>query len=158
MDSSRAKSKRINTGDTVPDFSLPDQNGREVRLFELLQTGPVVLYFYPKDDSPGCTAEACGFRDSHAVFADAGAHVVGVSGDSPESHARFAEKHGLPFLLLSDRDGVLRRLFGVPTSLGVLPGRVTYVIGRDGKVHTMFNSQLNPQRHIQEALRTLEGI
>jgi peroxiredoxin Q/BCP len=87
-----------------------------------------VVYFYPADDTPGCTAEACAFRDSHEDFVDAGALVIGISGDSAESHEKFADKHSLPFTLLSDRGGAVRKLYGVKKTLGFLPVRATYVL------------------------------
>jgi peroxiredoxin Q/BCP len=118
---------------------------------------PVVVFFYPKDDTPGCTAEACSFRDRYEAFAEAGAEVVGISSDSPESHRRFAARHGLPFLLLSDADGAARSAYGVPRTLGLLPGRVTYVIDAQGVVRHIFNSQFRPARHIEEALGALGG-
>jgi peroxiredoxin Q/BCP len=115
----------------------------------------VVLYFYPKDDTPGCTKEACTFRDDYAEFEAAGAAVLGVSGDSSESHRRFAAKHRLPFPLLADPGGKVRRLYGVPATLGLLPGRVTFVIDGAGIVRHVFSSQLNPARHVAEALGVL---
>src|SRR5580693_10489045 len=113
----------VKVGDKAPDFTLPAQSGERV----------VVMYFYPKDNTSGCTAEACAFRDSHEVFTDAGAEVIGVSSDSAEKHTAFADKYKLPFTLLSDRGGKVRKLYGVPTVLGLIPGRVTYVIDREGK-------------------------
>ena len=116
----------------------------------------VVLYFYPKDDTPGCTAESCSFRDQYEAFKDAGAEVIGVSSDSAESHARFAEKHRLPFVLLADRGGAVRKQYGVPATLGLLPGRVTFVIDRDGVVRHVFNSQFQATKHVAEALTALQ--
>src|SRR5690606_35559449 len=115
-------------GQTVPDVSLVDADGNTVRLRDLLGEKVLVLYFYPKDDTPGCTAQACGFRDAYEDFVDAGAQVVGVSHDGPASHQAFAQKHRLPFRLLSDPDGSARRAFGVKKTLGLLPGRATFVI------------------------------
>jgi thioredoxin-dependent peroxiredoxin len=150
--------KRVAVGDQAPDFTLPDKNGTPVRLSDLLKNSAVVLYFYPKDDTPGCTAEACSFRDQYAVFKDAGAEVVGVSSDSAESHQQFAEKHRLPFVLVSDGDGALRKRYGVPTTFGLLPGRVTYIIGRDGIVRHIFSSQMQAEKHVSEALKTLQAM
>lgn len=145
-------------GDQVPDFALPDQNGTIVSLRDLLTTGCLVLFFYPKDDTPGCTAEACAFRDEHEALAEAGACVAGISADDVESHQRFAGKYQLPYRLLSDRDGELRRRFGVPKTLGLLAGRVTYVIDAHGIVRHVFNSQLRTRQHVEEALRLVRQL
>ena len=120
----------IQVGDKAPDFTLSSQAGEQVHLSERLGQRVVVLYFYPKDETPGCTKEACAFRDSHEVFAEAGAEVIGVSSDSVDKHAAFASHHQLPFTLLSDEGGQVRKSYGVPATLGLLPGRVTYVIDR----------------------------
>ena len=130
----------IQVGDKAPDFTLPSQSGEPVRLHDRLGERVVVLYFYPKDDTPGCTAEACAFRDSHEVFTDVGAEVIGVSSDSVDRHAAFADRHKLPFTLLSDQGGQVRKSYGVPAVLRLLPGRVTYVIDRAGTVRHVFNS------------------
>jgi len=145
----------VKVGDRAPDFSLPDASGSEVSLAGL-RGKPVVLYFYPKDDTPGCTKEACSFRDSYEDFRDAGAEVIGVSSDSSESHKKFAARHKLPFKLLADRGGKLRKRYGVPSTLGLLPGRVTYVIDAGGVVRHVFNSQLDATRHVSEALDSLQ--
>jgi peroxiredoxin Q/BCP len=148
----------VSVGDTAPDFTLPSQSGESVSLKDFIGKKSVVLYFYPKDDTPGCTAEACAFRDSYEVFKDAGAEVIGVSDDSPNSHQKFAAKHRLPFILLSDSGKQLRKLYGVPSTLGLLPGRVTYVIDKTGVVRHIFNSQLNFKGHIEESLKTLQEL
>jgi peroxiredoxin Q/BCP len=148
----------LTVGDRVPDFALPDQDGTIVSLRDLLTTGCLVLFFYPKDDSPGCTAEACAFRDEHETLAEAGACVAGVSADDVASHRRFAGKHRLPYRLLSDRDGELRRRFGVPKTLGLLAGRVTYVIDAHGIVRHVFNSQFRTRQHVEEALRLVRRL
>ena len=148
----------IRVGDQAPDFTLPDRTGKMVRLSEFRGHKPVVLYFYPKDDTPGCTKESCAFRDSYEAFQEAGAEVIGVSSDSTESHGRFAEKYRLPFTLLSDRGGQVRRSYAVPATLGLLPGRVTYVIDREGKVRHVFNSQFQPTQHTAEALEALHRL
>ena len=144
----------VEAGQRAPDFSLPDANGKQVRLADFAGK-PVVLYFYPKDDTPGCTKEACSFRDQYQDFQDAGAVVIGVSSDSSESHRKFAAKHRLPFTLLADRGGELRKRYGVPATLGLLPGRVTFVIDAGGVVRHVFSSQLDATRHVAEALGTL---
>lgn len=148
----------LKVGDRVADFALPDQEGKTVSLPELLAAGCLVLYFYPNDDTPGCTAEACSFRDEHQELAEAGACVVGVSSDDVESHRRFAEKHRLPFRLLSDRGGELRKRFGVPRTLGLIDGRVTYVIDSQGVVRHIFNSQLRTRKHVEEALGLVRSL
>ena len=145
----------IQVGDAAPDFDLPDASGRRVRLADFKGKRGVVLYFYPKDDTPGCTKEACSFRDSYEEFQDAGAEVIGVSSDSEASHRSFAEKYRLPFALVADAGGELRKRYGVPSTLGFLPGRVTYVIDREGIVRHVFNSQLQAAKHVDEALAVL---
>src|SRR5258708_1925355 len=158
MDEDRPSKRPVEVGDPAPDFTLPSQAGEQVSLHEVWQRGPVVLYFYPKDETPGCTTEACTFRDSYEVFKEAGAEVVGVSSDSVASHETFATKHGLPFVLLADEGGKVRRRYGVKATLGILPGRVTYVIDQAGTVRHVFSSQLGVQRHVQEALDALTEI
>ena len=146
---------RVSVGDLAPDFTLPDQLGERVRLGELVGKKNVVLYFYPKDATPGCTAEARAFRDAYDTFTAADTEVLGVSSDSIKSHKRFAARHQLPFRLLSDRDGAVRALYGVERTLGILPGRVTYVIDRDGVVQHVYSSQLAARRHVREACQAL---
>ena len=148
----------VQVGDRAPDFTLSTQEGTPVTLGGLLVKGAVVLYFYPKDDTPGCTAEACSFRDSYEVFKDAGAEVVGVSSDSAERHKAFAGRHRLPFTLLSDPQGEVQKLYGVRKTLGLLPGRITYVIDRSGVVRSIYNSQLQATRHVAEALEALRAV
>ena len=147
-------------GVAAPDFALPDREGRTVRLSDYRGKQPVVLYFYPKDNTPGCTKEACAFRDQYEDFKQVGAEVVGVSSDAAESHVKFASKYRLPFVLLTDRGGAVRKRYGVKPTLGVLPGRVTFVIDREGVVRHVFNSQLQATQHVTEAmdaLRVLRG-
>ncbi len=149
---------QLKVGDAAPDFALPSQTGEIVNLKDLLGRKEIVLYFYPKDNTSGCTAEACAFRDSYEVFKERGAEVVGVSSDSVDSHRGFASRNTLPFILLSDENGKVRRLYGASSTFGLLPGRVTYVIDRRGIVRQIFSSQLSPKKHIDEALKTLEKI
>ncbi len=143
-------------GEPAPDFTLPDQNGDSVTLSSF-RGGWVVVYFYPQDDTPGCTAESCSFRDNFEDFTDAGATVIGVSSDSVESHKAFADKHRLPFTLLADEGGAVRKRYGVSKTLGLLPGRVTYVIDPEGVVRRRFSSQFKPKKHIGEALAVIRA-
>ena len=144
----------VTEGQPVPEFSLPDQDGATVSSSQL-RGGWSVVYFYPKDDTPGCTAESCSFRDNFEAFTDAGARVIGISSDSVESHKAFANKHALPFTLLADTNGEVRKQFGVGKTLGLLPGRVTYVIDPEGIVRKVFSSQFKPKKHIEEALAVI---
>ena len=147
----------LKIGDKAPAIELPDEKGI-IRRSSDLRGKNLVLFFYPKDDTPGCTAEACGFRDNYDLFKIFGAEVWGVSSDSQESHIKFIEKNKLPFPLLSDRKNILRDIFGVPKALGMIPGRVTYVIDAQGMIRHIFNNLLNSPAHINEALRVLEEI
>ncbi|MCG3204192.1 MAG: Thiol-disulfide oxidoreductase ResA [Elusimicrobia bacterium] len=146
---------KVETGDQAPDFSLSSHEGKTVRLSDFLGKKCVVLYFYPKDDTYGCIAESCSFRDHYEVFKEKGAEVIGISSDSPESHLRFIQKYKLPFTLLSDQSNQVRRLYGVPSTMGVIPGRVTFVIDKKGTVQHVFNSQFNPKSHVEQALMIL---
>ena len=146
------ENQKIDVGSKAPDFELLSQTGEKVRLSELLKESCVVLFFYPRDGTPKCTSEACGFRDAHEQFAKAGAVVLGVSGDSVHSHRRFSSVYGLPYKILSDEDNAVRKLYGVPPTLGVLPGRVTFVIDREGIVRFVFSSQFRANAHVQKAL------
>ena len=148
----------ITAGDKAPDFKLRDQTGNEVSLADFRGRKTVVLYFYPKDETPGCTKEACSFRDSYEDFVKEGAEVIGVSGDSVAAHQAFAEHHRLPFTLLADEGNALRKAYGVPATLWVLPGRVTYVIDKAGVVRHVFDSQLQATRHIDEALAVIKKL
>jgi peroxiredoxin Q/BCP len=152
------RAKKVDVGSAAPDFALPSQSGEIVNLKDFLGSRPVVLFFYPKDDTPGCTKQACAFRDEHAEFARLDAEVIGVSSDSSDSHRRFAARHDLPFTLLSDEGGQVRDLYGVPNSFGLFPGRVTYVIDGVGVVRHVFSSQLGVTRHVEEALGALREI
>jgi peroxiredoxin Q/BCP len=148
----------VAVGDKAPDFTLLDQSGSPVSLADLLREHVVVLYFYPKDETLGCTKEACAFRDSYEVFTEAGAQVVGVSDDSVDSHASFAGHHRLPFVLLSDPGGTVRTTYGVTPSLfGVLAGRVTFVIDRQGVVRHVFSSVSRIGQHVEGALAAVQA-
>lgn len=151
-----AKSQVAN-GTKVPDFELKDQNGQNFKLSDALAKGPVVVYFYPKDDTPGCTKEACSFRDSFEQFKDEGVQVVGISSDDVASHKKFAEKYKLPFTLLSDEDNKVRKLFGVPKTM-MLPGRVTYVLDKNGVVVHQFNSMTKAEQHVEEAIAAVRKM
>jgi peroxiredoxin Q/BCP len=144
-------------GDLAPLIDLKDANGVERRSDQLAGQA-LVLFFYPKDDTPGCTMEACAFRDSLADFQSLGAQVWGVSGDGAASHQRFAARHQLSFPLLVDQGNRLRRAFGVPNVLGFLPGRVTYVIDAGGVIRHVFNNLLDGPAHRREALEAVRRI
>jgi peroxiredoxin Q/BCP len=148
----------VKEGDSAPDFELPNQSGDLVKLSDFLGKKAVVLYFYPKDFSPGCTKEACAFRDSYEQFRDAGAEVLGVSSDTQESHGLFSIKLGLPFQILSDDGGRVRKLYGIHPSFGMIPGRVTYVIDKKGVVRYVFNSQIDAEKHMEESLRIVKSM
>lgn len=151
------QNQKITVGDAVPKFELKDQNDKLVAIESFIGK-PFVIYFYPKDDTPGCTAEACSFRDQYEDFREVGAEVIGISADSPESHKNFAKKHNLPFVLLSDEKNKVRKMFGVPGSMfGLLPGRVTYIIDEKGVVSHMFDSQMQATKHVKEAIEHLKN-
>lgn len=148
---------KLKVGDRAPEFSATTQDGSTIRLADFVGQRGLVLFFYPKDGTAVCTKEACSFRDSYEQFVDAGAEVVGVSSDSAESHREFAEQNDLSFPLITDEGGSLRKLFGVPTTLGLLPGRVTYVIDKQGIVRLVFSAQLASDKHVQQALQALSA-
>ncbi len=150
--------KNPRVGDPAPDFSLPSSSGEIVSLSDFRGRAEVVLYFYPRDHSPACSAEACSFRDSYEAFRDAGAEVIGVSADSPESHHRFAKRLRLPFLLLSDAGGSVGSRYGVSRTFGLIPGRVTFLIDRQGIVRHIFSSQFQPIKHVAETLGVLRKL
>jgi peroxiredoxin Q/BCP len=148
----------LKIGDIVPNFTAKDSHGEIFESKSVLGRKPLVIYFYPKDNTPGCTTEACSFRDQYEDFKDLGAEVIGISSDSVKSHNKFASKHKLPFILLSDQDKRLRQLFGVRDTLfGLLPGRVTYVIDKNGVVIYIFDS-MNAAKHISKALETIKEL
>jgi thioredoxin-dependent peroxiredoxin len=148
----------VKVGDKAPDFILPSQMGDKVSLAEFLGKKNVILYFYPKDETPGCIKEACTFRDSYEELTNLGAEVLGVSRQSVESHSAFVSHYGLQFILLSDNNNEVRTLYNVPATIGILPGRVTYIIDKKGIVRHIFNSQTQAARHVEEAKRTLMEI
>lgn len=148
----------LKTGQPAIDFSMSDQDGKAVKLSDFKGKKNVVLYFYPKDDTPGCTVEACTFRDSFEVFTEAGAEVLGVSADSPDSHKQFAAKNRLPFRLLTDPDNKVGKSYGIYSLMGLWTGRVTYVIDKKGVVRHVFSSQFQPKKHVDEALEILKQL
>ncbi|MCB0839640.1 MAG: peroxiredoxin [Bacteroidetes bacterium] len=151
--------EKVALGSVAPDFELKDQNDELVKLSDFIGKKNIVLYFYPKDETPGCTKEACGFRDQYEDFTAIGAEVIGVSADSVESHKNFALNRKLPFVLLSDPDNKVRKSYGVKGSLlGLLPGRETFVIDKEGIVRHRFSSQFQIDNHIGEALEVLKGL
>ncbi len=157
-DKEKSNTGNVKIGDRAPDFTLDSQSGDKVRLKDFIGKKIIVLYFYPKDGTPGCTAEACSFRDNYDVFKNAGAEVIGISSDAVESHSAFVLKYNLQFILLSDKDQTVRKLYGVPSTLGLLPGRVTYIIDKKGIVRHVFSSQFNATKHISEALRVIQSL
>lgn len=148
----------LNIGEHIPLFEATDAKGEPFSIASLLGKKPLVIYFYPKDDSPGCTKEACAFRDSYEAFSDLGAEVIGISGDSSASHEKFAGRYNLPFVLLADKGNKIRKLFGVSSNLlGLLPGRVTYVVDDQGIVRFVFNS-MNAAQHMPKALEAVKTL
>jgi thioredoxin-dependent peroxiredoxin len=150
--------KSVKVGQVAPDFSLPNQDGAPVRLQDFRGKRNVVLYFYPKDDTYGCIAESSEFRDQYEIFKRADAEILGVSSDGPASHISFAKTYRLPFTLLSDEKNEVRRLYGVRPTAGIIPGRVTFVIDKQGVVRHVFDSQFSPKSHVSQAIETLEKI
>ncbi len=145
-------------GEQIPSFKLPDQDWNDLSSESLLGE-PFVIYFYPKDDTPGCTRQACAFRDHFEEFQDQHVRVIGISADTPEEHRRFKEKHNLPFTLLSDPEKKTHKLFNVGTNLfGLIPGRVTYVFDAEGKLVHTFSSQMHVERHVKESLEALSEM
>ena len=149
---------KVVAGSLAPNFTLPSQSGRVVSLRDYLGKKPVILYFYPKDDTPGCTKEACAFRERYEDFRELHAEVIGISSDSVELHRSFAAEHELPFTLLSDEGGKVRKLYGASSTFGLFPGRVTYVLDEEGVVRHIFSSQLGVEKHVEEALEALRSM
>jgi len=145
----------IREGVKAPVFILPSQDGSMVDLTQFAGKKAIVLYFYPKDESYGCTKEACSFRDNYEVFKEAGAEVIGISSDDEASHKSFASHYKLPFILLSDKGRKVAEMYNVGMTMGLLPGRVTYVIDENGIIRKIFSSQFNFEKHIEEALKVI---
>ena len=151
--------KQLQPGDICPTFILEDQHGQQFSIKDQIGKSVLVLFFYPKDDTRGCTMEACAFRDQYETFQDHGATVIGISSDSISSHDRFAKKHQLPYTLLADVKKEVRNAFGVPGNLfGLIPGRVTYIIDLQGIIQGVYNSQTDPTGHIAKALECIRSI
>lgn len=149
----------LKQGDKVPVFTLKDQYGNDFNLASLVGKKALVIFFYPADFTPGCIKEVCSFRDQYQDFTDAGAEVIGISGDGQGSHQKFAAKYKLPYTLLSDPDKKVRKLFGVKSSLlGLLPGRVTYVVDKSGLVQLIFENQFGAAQHISASLSILQKL
>ncbi|MGB0806149.1 MAG: peroxiredoxin [Salibacteraceae bacterium] len=149
----------LKKGDSIPHFELLNEQNKLVKIQELIGHQNIVIYFYPKDDTPGCTKEACKFRDEFEDFKHLNAIVIGISSDSPKSHLAFKEKYNLPFTLLSDEKNTVRDLFGVQASyMGLVPGRVTYVVDKDGIIQHVFNAMSNAEKHVEEAKRVLNKL
>ena len=147
---------KLKIGDKIPPFSLLDQNGTIRTTYKINK--PLVLFFYPKDDTPGCTIEACGFRDKYDLFKILGAEVWGISNGDAQSHLDFANKNNLQYPLLCDLKNILRRKFGIPKTLGFIEGRVTYIINQEGRIIHIFEDLLNGPAHIKEAIRALKKL
>ena len=147
-------------GERAPDFSLPDQDGREQRLSLLLEAGPLILYFYPADFTPGCTMEACSMRDLNIQVLAARLQVVGISPQSPDSHRRFRDKHTLPFLLLSDAHKDVIRAYGVNGPLGFGVRRATFLIDAQRQILDAVQADMRISRHqefVERAIAAREG-
>ena len=148
----------VEIGSPAPGFRLQTSTGEYISLEDFHGKKNVVVYFYPKDFTKGCTAEACEFRDSYEEFKNLGAEVIGISNDNQKSHEAFASEHKLPFILLSDPDGSARKSYGVKKTFGLVPGRVSFVIDKNGIVRHVFSSQSRATAHVSEALAVLKSL
>ena len=148
----------LKVGDKIPSFELQDQSGNTFKIEQYVGNTAMVIYFYPKDDTPGCTKEACSFRDAYEAFTEKNIKVIGISSDDVESHKNFAAKYNLPFTLLADTENKVRGMFGVKkNAFGLIPGRVTYVVDKQGEIIFMYDSQLKAAKHIEESLKAIEA-
>ncbi|WP_370090422.1 peroxiredoxin [Ekhidna sp.] len=147
----------LKKGDKLPDISLEDQDGKTVTLHSFIGK-PLVIYFYPKNNTRVCTAQACGFRDNYEAFLDLNAEIIGISADSTDSHKKVADKRNLPFILLSDAKKEARKAFGLPSILGLLPGRVTFIVDKEGIIKHTFRADFNASKHIEEALKVVQSL
>lgn len=148
----------LDEGAVAPDFALADDSGALIELRDLRAKGPVVVFFYPKDDTFGCTQEVCAFRDQYADFTAAGCQVVGISSDTVASHKAFSARHKLLYPLLADDKAQVREAYGIKSTLGILPGRVTFVIDQAGVVRHRFSGQINIKAHIEKALQVVQNL
>jgi len=149
----------LKVGDKIPNFTAYDTNGNVFESKSIIEKKPLVIYFYPKDDTPGCTIQACSFRDAYEDFKDLGAEVIGISSDSIVSHQKFTKQYKLPFILLSDENKKIRNAFGVSSSLfGLIPGRVTYVTDKSGIIKMIFDNTMMPTKHISKALEAIKRL
>ncbi len=146
----------LRVGDKAPDFTGISDSGEKITLSEKLKEGPVVLYFYPKDETPGCVAEACAFRDRWEDVRKLGATILGVSSDSAESHKKFKANRNLQFTLIADEDKQIRKAYGATGTL--IPSRITFVIDKQGTIREVYNSQLNASNHVEVALKSLKSF
>ena len=146
----------LRVGDKAPDFTGISDSGEKITLSEKLKEGPVVLYFYPKDETPGCVAEACAFRDRWEDVRKLGATILGVSSDSAESHKKFKANRNLQFTLIADEDKQIRKAYGATGTL--IPPRITFVIDKQGNIREVYNSQLNASNHVEVALKSLKSV
>jgi peroxiredoxin Q/BCP len=151
----RAPAGALSVGDAAPEVAALNQDGVEVKLSDVYAKGPTLVYFYPKADTPGCTAQACSLRDAFPDFTNGGVEVVGVSGDSVEGQKRFAEKHNLPFVLLADTDSVVAKAFGVPTLMGI-PKRQSFLVS-EGKIVWIVESAKTGE-HAAEVRAAIEAL
>jgi thioredoxin-dependent peroxiredoxin len=158
MSTQSSGTRELQVGDSAPDFTLIDQNGQPFHLHDRIGTGNLVVYFYPRDFTGGCTAEACAFRDSYTAFSDLGVAVIGISADPPESHREFARTHRLPFTLLSDPGGRVSQLYGTRMMFGLLKGRVTFVIDRKVIIRHRFSDLTRGAAHVGDALKVLRAL
>ncbi|TRX35621.1 peroxiredoxin [Flavobacterium restrictum] len=149
----------LQVGDVIPHFTAKDAQGNDFDSHQYIGKKPLVIYFYPRDNTPGCTAQACSFRDQYEDFTDLGAEVIGISSDTATSHDAFAKRYKLPFILIADVDKSIRKRFGVPTGLfGVMPGRVTYVTDKKGVIILIFDNSLMATKHIPKALAAIKKL
>jgi len=149
---------RLAVGSEAPKFEAFSHEGIKISLSELLKIGPVVLFFYPKDFTAGCTSQACSFRDSHSDFSILGSTIVGISADSNKSHQEFASKYDLPFYLVSDEKKSLHKKYLVGKSWGVLPERITFVIDTKGTIKNIFDSAVYVNKHSKNALEKVRQL
>jgi peroxiredoxin Q/BCP len=148
----------LRAGDPAPEFKLAAATGETVSLVDFRGRSEVVLFFYPRANTAVCSAEACAFRDAFHDFQDAGAEVIGISADASDAHRRFAQRFRLPFILLSDPGGAVRARYRVPKTLGLIPGRTTFLIDKTGIIQRVFSSQFRPAKHVTEALAALRKL